>query len=192
MIEWLAARRKRAAGPEDGSLTRLWLILTLIWTGSAGAQGAPDHRIGAGDMVAIEVFGEQDLSPKVKVGDRGTISYPFLGELQVAGLTTRELQQRIHDGLKGDYLIDPKVSVTIAEYRPFYVNGEVRNPGAFAYESGMTVRKAVSLAGGMTDRASSRKIFLVSESSADREPVRVDLDHPIGPGDTLTIQQSFF
>ncbi len=168
------------------------MIFALIWTGTTTAQGAFEHRIGAGDMVAIEVFGEQDLSPRIKVGDRGTISYPFLGELQVAGLTTRELQQQIHDGLKGDYLIDPKVSVTIAEYRPFYVNGEVRNPGAFAYDPGMTVRKAVSLAGGMTDRASARKIFLVSEASTDGQSVRVDLDHPIGPGDTLTIQQSFF
>ncbi len=170
----------------------LWLV-AVLWSWAAwGAETGVEHRIGAGDVVAIEVFGEQDLSPQVKVDDQGNISYPFLGQLKVAGLTTQQLQQTLYDGLKGDYLIDPKIVVSIATHRPFYVNGEVRNPGAFGYEPGMTVRKAISLAGGMTDRASSRKIFLVSESSADREPLRVDMDHPIGPGDTLTIQQSFF
>ncbi len=174
-------------------MSKHWLIaFALCWMAGLAAQPVAEHRIGAGDLVAIEVFGETDLSPQIKVDDQGTISYPFLGEIRVAGLTTRELQQTIHDGLEGDYLIDPKVVVTIAEHRPFYVNGEVRNPGAFSYEPGMTVRKAISLAGGMTDRASSRKIFLVTESSPEDELLRVDLDHPIGPGDTLTIQQSFF
>ena len=169
------------------------VVLSIAW-GSApwAAEATSEHLIGAGDIVAINVFGEEDLSPKLKVDDRGTISYPFLGELKVAGLSTDELQRTIHDGLKGDYLIDPKVAVNIDEHRPFYINGEVRSPGAFSYQPGMTVRKAMSLAGGMTDRASSRKIFLVRENGAESERIRVDLDHPVGPGDTITIEQSFF
>lgn len=171
-----------------------WVLVILSTTLLANPSSeASEYRIGPGDVVAIEVFGEQDLSPRVRVSESGTIPYPFLGDLQVRGLTTDELARRVLEGLKGPYLIDPQVSVSIAQYRPFYVNGQVRKPGGYAFEPGMTVRKAITLAGGMTERASTRKIFLQRENASQGEaPLAVDLDDMVRPGDIITIEESFF
>jgi polysaccharide export outer membrane protein len=120
------------------------------------------------------------------------ISYPFLGDITVQGLTPREVELHIINGLKGDYLINPKVSVEIIEYRPFYVNGEVAEPGGFPYQPGITVRKAISIAGGFTERASASKIYVIREGRSDDRPARVRLDEKVGPGDIITVEQSFF
>ena len=136
------------------------LMMLALMMGVMPALAAAEYRLGPGDTVAISVFGEQDLSPQVRVNESGSIPFPFLGELQVVGLTTGQLRDLLMQGLKGDYLIDPTIAVSVAVYRPFYVNGEVEEPGHFSYEPGMTVRKALSLAGGTTDRASLKKIYL--------------------------------
>lgn len=164
------------------------LICALPWLAPAWA----DYQLAPGDMVQIAVYGEDDLSPSIRVDEGGRISYPFLGNMSVSGLTTEQLRQVIHDGLKGDYLIDPKVSVSIAEYRPFYVGGAVNSPGNFSFEPGMTVRKALSLAGGTTDRASLKKIFVVRDGASETDRSKVTLDDPLGPGDILTVEESFF
>ncbi len=168
-----------------------WIILLscmALWFAPAWA----DYQLAPGDMVQIAVYGEDDLSPRIRVDEGGRIAYPFLGNLSVAGLTTEQLKQKIHDGLKGDYLIDPKVSVSISEYRPFYVGGAVNAPGNFSFEPGMTVRKALSLAGGTTDRASLKKIFVVRDGASESDRSKVGLDDALGPGDILTVEESFF
>ena len=170
------------------------LTIGLLALVALGAHAQPaEYRIGAGDVIAIQVFGQPDLSPRIKVGERGTVAYPFLGDIQVAGRTSREVEQTLLEGLKGPYLVDPRISVTIAEYRPIYVNGEVKQVGGFPWEPGLTVRKAISLAGGLGERASSRKIYLVPENATPgTERQRVDLDHPVAPGDIITVEESFF
>jgi polysaccharide export outer membrane protein len=77
-------------------------------------------------------------------------------------------------------------------YRRFYVNGEVKQPGGFAFLPGLTVRKAISLAGGFTPRAAQSKIYIISDSSANRSPARVDLNTSVKPGDVITVKQRFF
>ncbi len=176
------------------TVSRAWQKLSLLavffiaWHGQVWA----DYQLAPGDLVKISVYGEEDLSPQIRVDEAGRISFPFLGNLEVDGLTTEQVRQQIHDGLKGDYLIDPKVSVGIVEYRSFYVGGAVREPGDFSFEPGMTVRKALSLAGGATDRASLKKIFLVRDGAGESQRSRVSLDDPLGPGDILTVEESFF
>lgn len=179
------------------ALLRLLLLLAACAAAAAvadeGSAGATAYRLNTGDVVRIQVFGEADLSPTVRIDERGRIPYPFLGELAIAGLTTQEVEGLILEGLKGPYLVDPRVNVTVDAYRPVYVNGEVRTPGSYAWEPGMTVRKVVALAGGLSDRASTRRIFLVPENAdpaTDR--LRVELDAPVAPGDVVTIEQSFF
>ena len=73
---------------------------------------------------------------------------PFLGEIEVRGKTVGELERIITEGLRGDYLISPRVNVTIKEYRKFFVRGEVNKPGGFSFEPGLTLEKAIALAGG--------------------------------------------
>ncbi|MES2300356.1 MAG: polysaccharide biosynthesis/export family protein [Pseudomonadota bacterium] len=151
------------------------------------------YRLGAGDVINIRVFGEDDLSKeKIRLTDAGTISYPVLGELRVLGLTVGELERIITDGLRGRYLVNPRVSVQVDEYRPFYINGMVEKPGGYPYQPGLTVRKAASLAGGFKERASMNKIFVIREHDAANKQEKVDMNSPLNPGDILTVEESFF
>ena len=152
------------------------------------------YRLASGDVISIYVLGEDDLKrEKVRLTDAGTIQYPVLGEIRLKGLTTGELEQRITAGLiKADYLKNPRVTVGIDEYRPFFINGEVQKPGGYPYVPGLTVLKAVSIGGGFKDRASKRNMFVVRDGAPNEERKRVELDTPIFPGDILTIEESFF
>jgi len=154
--------------------------------------GLPDYVLGTGDMIRIQVYDEEDLYLESRVSDRGTISYPFLGELKVIGLTANQVGLTITSKLKGDYLINPKVSVDILEYREFYVNGEVEAPGGYPFQPGVTVRKAISIAGGFKERASKEDINIIHDSNPNAEPAQVKLDAFILPGDIITVEESFF
>lgn len=151
-----------------------------------------DYQLDTGDKIRIQVYNEQDLYLETRVNDSGIISYPFLGNLKVVGLTPSGLEDLIEEQLRGDYLIDPKVSVDIMEYRQFYVNGEVQSPGGYPFQPGITVRKAISVAGGFRERASRDKIFLIREGINNDEPAKVSLDDKIRPGDIITVEESFF
>ena len=150
------------------------------------------YLLGTGDMVRIQVYDEKDLYLEARVSDTGTISYPFLGELKVKGMSLASLEALIISRLKGDYLINPKVSIDMIEYRRFYVNGEIENAGGFPYQPGLTVRKAISLAGGFKERASKDKIYIIHDDSTTSEPSKVTLDEAVRPGDIITVEQSFF
>ena len=150
-----------------------------------------DYKLDAGDLISIQVFGEEDLSvERARLSDAGTISYPILGELQVSKMTARQIEKALTERLDGDYLIDPKVNVTVLEYRQFYINGEVRSPGGFSFRPGLTIRKALALAGGLTERASTSSFTVVSEQDASTR--EVGLNYVINPGDIITIDESFF
>lgn len=173
----------------------LALSLCSLSMAAAGSESGAlsSYRLASGDVISIKVFGEEDLSrEKIRLTDAGTISYPVLGELRVAGLTVGDLERIVTDGLRGRYLVNPRVAVTIDEYRPFYVNGWVEKPGGYPFQPGLTVRKAVSLAGGFKERASQNKLFLIRDSDASHTPQKVDLNTAINPGDILTVEESFF
>ncbi len=158
---------------------------------SAEESQFSDYRLGSGDMVKITVYGEEELSLETRLSDAGTISYPFLGELEVLNLTTSQLSDKIADGLADGYLLNPNVNVTVLEYREFFINGEVKEPGSYPFQPGLTLQKAVAIAGGFTERASKSKIFIQKDGSTE-EPEMVKLGQQISPGDIITIEQSFF
>ncbi len=152
-----------------------------------------NYKLAAGDVITIRVFGEDDLSrEKIRLSDAGTIPYPVLGEVKALGLTIGEIERSITKGLDGRYLINPRVSVTIEEYRPFYINGMVTNPGGYPYQPGLTVLKAASLAGGFKERASFNKISIIREKDPTNTPHKVDINSQVNPGDTIFIEESFF
>ncbi|NND43882.1 MAG: polysaccharide export protein [Xanthomonadales bacterium] len=167
----------------------LWAQESTVSSESSVVKG---YRLGPGDVVDIQVFGEEDLSPRIKLNEDGVFNYAFVGEFNLAGLTLYEAETRLDEALRGDYLVDPRVTVSVAEYRPFFIKGEVRSPGAYPFQLGLTVSRAITLAGGLTERASDRKIFLVSEGEGESQRRRVNLDDPVQPGDAITIEQSFF
>jgi len=173
----------------------LFLVLSVSGFAARGVETLSDYQLGSGDKIRITVFGEPDLSiEEIRLSDAGTVSYPFLGEIQVAGLSVSELERKIREGLKGDYLVDPEVTVSVLEYRPFFIHGEVEDPGGIPYVPGITLRKAVALAGGFTERASRSKIYVIRDGVpiADDKGQRIGLDEKVRPGDIITVEQSFF
>lgn len=151
------------------------------------------YQLGSGDVISIVVFGEDDLKlSRIRLTDAGTISYPVLGELKVLGRTVGELEKIITDGLRGRYLVNPRVSVSVDEYRPFFIHGQVEKGGGYPYQPGLTIRKAVSIAGGFKERASKEKIFVLRDRDRGSKPVKVELDTPVSPGDIITVEESFF
>lgn len=151
-----------------------------------------NYELGAGDKISISVFREPDLAVEAKLTDAGTIIFPFLGEMNVKGLTVGKLKDKITQGLNGRYLKDPSVTVSVLEYREFFVNGEVNKPGAFPYLPGLTVQKAISIAGGFTERASQSSVILEREKDENRKGVEVEMDAPLAPGDIVIVEESFF
>lgn len=162
---------------------------------AAFAQGdsISNYRLGSGDVITIQVLGEEDLKrEKIRLSDAATISYPILGEIKLFGKTIAELEALIRDGLKGRYLVNPQVTVTINEYRNFFINGQVEKPGGYPFIPGLTVRKAVSLAGGFKERASKDKIFVIRDDDRTQTAKRVDQNAVVHPGDIITVEESFF
>ena len=170
----------------------LWLAIPTL---AEEAEGFSSYTLNTGDHVQVTVFEEPDLSVSAVLDDTGAISYPLLGELKVSGLTARQLETRITEGLRGRFLINPRVNVSMLEYRPFFVRGEVSSPGGYPFKPGLTVEKAVSLAGGFTSRASKTKFYIISDDSSEGEAEArrsATLTSRIRPGDVINIEQSFF
>ena len=157
------------------------------------ARALSSYKLGMGDVISVQVIGEDELKrDRVRLSDAGTLSFPYLGEIPVRGKTLGELEEYIAKGLKGRYLLNPQVTVTILEYRNFFVNGQVEKPGGYPFVPGLTVRKAISIAGGFKERASKEKINIIHEDDPKGSTKRVTLDAPVLPGDIITVEESFF
>src|SRR2546430_11807995 len=170
-------------------------LMLFLWLAAAAALAQPTdsgYRLGPGDRIIIKVFGEEDLSMDVRLNDAGRLNYRCLGELVVQGLTVTELERLITRGLKGSYLRDPAVTVSIAEYRPFFLYGEVQKPGGIPYQPDLTVERAIALAGGLSERASRSQIEVVRASDPKHKAVRNEPSPPVYPGDVIPLQQSIF
>lgn len=165
----------------------VWMLLWAFLYPSVG-KAVEEYRIAPGDLISIKVFGEPDLSlDRARVASNGAISFPLLGEVRVEGLTARQLEQKLTALLKDGYLKKPEVSVAILEYRPFYINGAVASPGSYGYQEGLTVEKAIALAGGLTKEADRSRISVVREGGRDKKPVTATPRTPVYPGDVVNI-----
>ncbi len=161
--------------------------------GQAAPAQSPDYRLGAGDRVRIIVFGQKDMTGEYLVDGSGMLSFPLIGQIKAGGLTADGLERAITNKLKPDYLRDPNVSVVVLTYRPFYIVGEVKTPGSYAYVNGMTVINAVALAGGFTYRAKESSFYL-DRSAKDGKKTRIDAnpETPVQPGDVITVRERYF
>lgn len=168
------------------------VFLLCLLTPLSFAADSPRYQIGPGDLLSINVFGEEDLSLKeVRVATNSTISFPLLGEVSVRNMNVKEFESELIRLLKDGYLKKPVVTVSVIEYRLFYVNGEVKKPGGYSFVDGLTVQKAVALAGGFTERASKDKIIIEFESVPGKVN-KADLNTAVNPGDIITVDESFF
>jgi polysaccharide biosynthesis/export protein VpsN len=159
----------------------------------AAADTVAGYRLGPGEKVRLTVFRHPDLSGEFDLDGEGFLALPLVGEIQGAGLTARELESAIESRLKeGGYLVNPQVSLEVLNYRPFYIIGEVNNPGSYQYVNGMTVINAVALAGGFSYRADQDDIIITRGGSEGRKIEGVKLDTAVLPGDIVEVTERFF
>ncbi|MEO8113937.1 MAG: polysaccharide biosynthesis/export family protein [Phenylobacterium sp.] len=159
---------------------------------AATVRVIPEYHLGSGDKVRVTTFGEEALSGDFLVSGSGKVALPLVGEIAAAGLTPREFQERVETALKEGYLKEPRVSVEVLNYRPFYILGEVKSPGTYPFTNGLTVMNAVATAGGFTYRANIKKVF-IKRAEADKEMAYPLTDlTPVAPGDTIRIAERLF
>lgn len=152
----------------------------------------PDYRLGAGDKIRVITFGEAALTGEFIVSGSGKAALPLVGEIEAVGLTPREFQARVEAALKNGYLREPKVSVEVLNYRPFYILGEVNSPGTYPYTNALTVMNAVATAGGFTYRANKRRVFIKRADETKEHAFPLTGATPVAPGDTIRIGERFF
>jgi polysaccharide export outer membrane protein len=151
-----------------------------------------DYRVSAGDLLRVSVYGHDDLSGEFRVDGTGQLSLPLIQDVDAENKTLNELEVVIAEKLEPDYLKSPRVSVEIINYRPFYIVGEVNDPGSYPYVSGMTVINAVALAGGFTYRAQKGKIKITRELGDKETQIKASASTEVLPGDVIEIAERFF
>lgn len=158
-------------------------------TEAADQRDLEGYALGPGDMVRLTVFRHENLSGEFEVDGTGTLALPLLDEIDAGGMTTRELERRIEDGFREQaYLVDPRVSIEVLTYRPFYVLGEIAAPGEYEYVSGLTVTGAVALAGGYTYRADRDDVLIRRRDCA----LQASPSSRVLPGEIVVVPERFF
>ena len=150
------------------------------------------YRLGVGDKIKITVFGEQELSGPLEINVLGNVPAPLIGEVPAKGRTVDEVKSAIARSLANGYLVDPKITIEVLTYRPFFIHGEVRNSGEFPFKNGIRLRDAIAIAGGYTYRADKNFVLLTREGAAQEVKVPLPNDVIVLPGDNLRIPERFF
>ena len=258
------------------------ILLLLLCSGTFGYAFTQDYVVGEGDLLRITVYDFPDLLTIVRIGGEGTILFPLIGQVKVAGLSVTAVSKKIENMLSEGYIISPHVSVFIEEYRSqrvtimgqvnrpglyelkgfttflellskagdlardagdkafikrksespdkgernitidlkrlvekgdtsqdvpvvdgdsiyivkagtFYVTGEVKNPASYKFEEGTTVLKAITMAGGFTDRASTGRVRIIRKLKGKEDVLeKVRLDEPVFSDDVIVVPESFW
>lgn len=150
------------------------------------------YELGAGDKVHVTVFNEPQLSGDFSVSSDGKISLPLIGDVTVVGKTTAAAAKDIQARLAEGYILDPRVSMEVATYRPFFILGEVRAPGQYPYSSGLTALNAIATAQGYTPRAKKKTVLIRQFGEQYEQEYLVTPNLRVRPGDTLRIVERFF
>lgn len=150
------------------------------------------YRLGAGDRVRVTVFEQDGLTNTYSVDQSGYISFPLVGALPARGHTAQQMEKEIADKLRQGYLRDPDVSVEIDRYRPIFVMGEVGAAGQYSYVPGLTVQKAIAIAGGFSPRANQESVDITRDINGKVMTGRVVTSDPLLPGDTVYVRERLF
>jgi polysaccharide export outer membrane protein len=177
------------------------LILAVAVTGCARnptkslafAESADQpYLLDSGDKLRVVVFGQETLSNSYTVDGGGNIAMPLIGVVKARGASVRQLEQTLERKLREGLYRNPDVTVDIEAYRPFFILGEVNNPGQYPYVNGMTAQTAVAIAGGFTAQAKRSSVEITRQLAGRAAHARVPPLHPIRPGDTINVEERFF
>jgi hypothetical protein len=152
----------------------------------------PALRLQPGEKIRLSVYGEATLSGDYQIDPSGLLSLPLAGPVKAAGLTQAELKQEITQKLRTEYLKNPRVTVSVVEFRPFYILGEVEKPGSYPYTSGLNALSAIAIAGGTTYRANKSTVLIQhpGESGLREYPLKGSV--LILPGDIIRVPARYF
>ena len=167
---------------------------TVATTAGADTQAPPppELKLSPGDKLHITVFGEDKLTGDYDIDPSGYVSIPLGGTVMAAGLSKPELEALLTKKLKGDYLRDPKVTVDVASFRPFYILGEVEKPGEYPYKGNLNVMTAIAIAGGNTFRASNSTVLIKRANETELHEYPLTVAIPIYPGDLIRVPERYF
>jgi protein involved in polysaccharide export with SLBB domain len=173
----------------------LLILLTIISADPAGANTIDEYTVDEGDILSINVYSHDDMTTRVRVSGKGSVTFPLLGTIEVVDLTTQQISEKLTAALADGYLINPQVNVFIEEFRVqnVYISGQIEKPDAYQYKIEMTLIKVITLAGGFTDLASKSKVRIVR--MVDGEEITINkakMDEAIQPGDVIIVPESFF
>lgn len=194
-------QRSSSAGPTLPFLLFVVLAIAGICAGlsvQASAQTPPSassaegYILGPNDRIRLKVYGEADITGEYEIDNGGKVSIPLAGHIKAAGTTTRQLEKAIASALAKGIVRDPRVNVEIAQYRPYYILGEVKKSGEYPYRNGLTVLDAVASAGGFTYRANENKVYLRRAGAGAEEILPLDAPVPVFPGDNIRIPERYF
>ena len=160
----------------------------------AAENNQPDsnYQLGAGDKLSITVFNQDDLSGEYTINGSGRFTMPFIDKIQAAGLTIPDLIEVIIGKLMPDYLLNPRVSIEVLNFRPYYIIGEVSSPGAYPFVEGISYLNAVAIAGGFSYRARQKYVMVKRKGDADGKEVKLKLDSFVLPGDIIRVTERLF
>lgn len=150
-----------------------------------------DYRLGPGDRLRISVFGEPNLTGEFVVSTNGMVSYPLIGDQSAQGKTVAEFTDSLRTALTR-YVLRPNMSVEVMNYRPFFILGEVENPGTYPYAAGLNVMNAVATAGGFSYRADTRRVFIKHADEIAEREYGLTSTTPVLPGDTVRVPERRF
>lgn len=204
-VHLAACRRFRAIRRGDGLFTAVRCAAALVFAGLlvACAGSAPrtvastpiasdeaEYRLGSGDRIRITVFNEPDLSGEYLIAGDGSLTLSLIGRIPASGKTSDELRKTLEKKF-AQYLQSPDVSLEILSYRPFYIVGEVRNPGHYPYVDGMNVINAVAIAGGFTYRADADD-FYIQRKGPPNNRLAAQQATRVAPGDVIIVRERYF
>src|SRR6059058_3642835 len=173
-----------------------------------GVSAPSGYILSANDQVAVEVFGEEDLRTNGRLNGEGNLSLPLLGSVHLGGMTLAQAASRITELYGRDYLVNPKVNITIVGYakRRFTILGQINRPGNYEMPEGspdgIDLLEAIAMAGGYTRIAAPERISVRRRgATGEDEILRVDAKRlarrggesfQVRPGDTVTVAESLF
>jgi polysaccharide export outer membrane protein len=182
-------------------------ILSVLLSAQSYAV-AKEYHLQPEDVLNITVHEQPDLTTKARITAEGKITFPLIGEVQVSGMTTDEVEKKITELLEKDYLVNPQVMVYIDEYAPKQVSviGCVNTPGKYdmSHEKDTTVLQAIAMAGGFSKIAdvNGTRILRIDENGKEQTiMIKVkditirgekDKDLPLKPNDVIFVPESFF
>jgi polysaccharide biosynthesis/export protein len=187
-------RRVVVAQPPQAPVTTGAIEAQAVVPVAVQPSREPPYTLDTGDKLRVVVFGQDGLSNSYFVDAAGQVTIPLIGATNARGLTTQQLARTVGAKLRAGFIREPYVAIEVETYRPFFILGEVLQPGQYPYVPNMTVETAVAIAGGFTPRAYRYDVKLDRPTSGAtmRSRTSVPLLTRVQPGDTIVIKERWF